>query len=54
MLIKLSSWSYLEIRMQDEATVKGLIIVPLKWLKSSNIWEQSTNQSYIQEEIRAD
>ena len=40
MLIKLSSWLCLEIRMQDEATVKRLIIVPLKWLKSSNIWEQ--------------
>ena len=26
--------------MQDEATVQRLIIVPLKWLKSSNIWEQ--------------
>ena len=26
--------------MQDEATVKRLIIVPLKWLKISNIWEQ--------------
>ena len=26
--------------MQDEVTVQRLIIVPLKWLKSSNIWEQ--------------
>jgi hypothetical protein len=26
--------------MQDEATEQRLIIVPLKWLKSSNIWEQ--------------
>ena len=37
---KTSSWSYLEIRMQDEVTVQRLIIVPLKWLKSSNIWKQ--------------
>ena len=26
--------------MQDEVTVQRLIIVPLKGLKSSNIWEQ--------------
>jgi len=26
--------------MQDEATVQRLIIVPLKWLKSSKSWEQ--------------
>ena len=40
MPIKLSSWLYLEIRMRDEATVQRLIIVPLKGLKNSNIWEQ--------------
>ena len=26
--------------MQNEVTVQRLIIVPLKWLKSLNIWEQ--------------
>ena len=40
MLIKLSTWSFLEIRMQDEVTVERLIIVPLQGWKSSNIWEQ--------------
>ena len=30
----------LEIRMQDEVTVRRLIIVPLKGWKSSAIWEQ--------------
>jgi hypothetical protein len=32
--------SCLEIRMQDEITILGLIIVPSKGLKSSDIWEQ--------------
>jgi hypothetical protein len=40
MLIKLSMWSCLEIRIQDEVTEYRLIIVPLKGWKSSNIWEQ--------------
>jgi hypothetical protein len=30
----------IEIRMQDEITILGLIIVPSKEWKSSNIWEQ--------------
>ena len=38
--IKLSTWSCLEIRTQDEVTVWRLIIVPLKGWNSSNIWEQ--------------
>jgi len=38
--IRLSTWSCLEIRMQDEVTVWTWIIVPLKEWKSSNIWEQ--------------
>ena len=37
-LIKLSTWSYLEIRMQDEFA--GLIIVLSRGWKSFNIWEQ--------------
>jgi len=37
---KISTWSCLEIRMQDEVTMWRLIIVPLKGWKSSNIWEQ--------------
>ena len=36
----LSTWSCLEIRMQDKATVQRLIITPLKGWKSSYIWEQ--------------
>jgi hypothetical protein len=35
--IKLSTWSCLEIRTQDEVTVWRLIIVPLKGWNSSNI-----------------
>jgi len=38
--LKLSTWSCLEIRMQDEVTVLRLITVPLKEWKNSNIWEQ--------------
>jgi len=34
MRIKLSTWSCLEIRMQDKVTVFKLIIVPLKGWKS--------------------
>jgi len=37
---KLSTWSCLEIRMQDKVTIWRLIIDPLKGWKSSNIWEQ--------------
>ena len=36
----LSTWSCLEIRMQDKITIQRLIITPLKAWKSSNIWEQ--------------
>jgi len=39
MLINLSTWSFLESRMQDEVTVWIVITVPLKGLRSSNIWE---------------
>jgi hypothetical protein len=39
-LIKLSTWSDLEIRMQYEVTVSRLIIVPWKGLKNSHIWER--------------
>jgi len=41
MLIKLSTWSCLEIRMQDEITVYRVLIDTLKRWKISNIWEQS-------------
>jgi len=40
MLIKLSIWSCLEIKMQDEVIVSIMIKVPLKGWNSSNIWEQ--------------
>jgi hypothetical protein len=36
----ISTWSCFEIRMQDEITILGLIIVPSKGWRSSNIWEQ--------------
>jgi len=37
---KTSTWSYIEIRMQDEITIVRKIMVSLKGWKSSNIWEQ--------------
>ena len=37
---KLSALSYLEIRMQDEFTVWGLIIVPSTGWRILNNWEQ--------------
>jgi len=39
-LIKLSTWSCLEIRMQEEITVCGLRLVLSRGWKSLNIWEQ--------------
>jgi len=38
---KLSTWSYLEIRTQEKATIQRSIIFPLKAWISSNIWEQA-------------
>ena len=37
---KVSTWSCLEIRMQDEFAILRSIIVPLKGWKNSNIWEK--------------
>jgi hypothetical protein len=37
---KLSAWSCLEIRLHDEVTLCRWRIDPLKWWKSSNIWEK--------------
>jgi len=37
---KLSTWSCLETKMQDEVTIKKLIIVTLKGWNISDIWEQ--------------
>ena len=45
MLIRLSIWSCLKIRMQDEATAQRLIIVPLKGWKSSNMSGKNLNKS---------
>jgi hypothetical protein len=39
-VITLSTWSCVKIRMQDEVILLRLIIVPLKGWKSSDIWEQ--------------
>jgi len=41
MLIKLSIWTSLRIKKQDEGIVKSVIIVPLNDGKSSNILEQT-------------
>ena len=46
MLIKLSAWSCLEIRMQDEVRISGLKIDFLKGLKSSN-------QNSVMKKLRA-
>ena len=40
MLIKLSIWWCLEIRMKEEITIWKLIVVPLKEYKIPNTWEQ--------------
>jgi len=40
MLIELSTWSCLEIRIQDKVTIERLKIVSLKGEKTSNICEQ--------------
>jgi hypothetical protein len=37
---KYSTWSCLEMRIQDKITELRLVIVPLKGWKISNIWEQ--------------
>jgi len=42
MLIKLSIWLCLEVRVQEEVTVNRLLIVHLKEWNSSNIWELIT------------
>ena len=42
-------------RMQDEVTVRGLITDPLKWWKSSNIWEQPYQIKILfRKKLRAD
>jgi hypothetical protein len=46
MRIKLSTWLWFEIRMQDAVTVKRLITVPLKGWKNSNIWEQVNKSKF--------
>jgi len=43
--MKLSTWSCLKIRMQDEVIIYRLIIASLKGWKSSNIWEQPYKQT---------
>jgi len=40
MLIKLSIWTSLGTKKQDEGIVKSVIIVPLNDGKSSNSWEK--------------
>jgi len=40
MLIKLSTWSCLLIRIQDEVLIKRLIVVRLKGCKNSNICDK--------------
>ena len=52
---KLSAWSCLEIRMEGELTVWGLIIVPSRGGKSLNIWEQLLQiKILLQKKLRAD
>jgi len=54
MLLNVSTWSCLQIRMQDEVTITRKIIVPLKGWNFSNIWGKKTpNESkFFQEEIK--
>ena len=52
---KLSTWSCLEIRMQDEVTIWRLMINPLKGWKSSNIWEKHQQiKILLRKKLRAD
>ena len=51
MLTKLSIWSCLETRIQNEVTIQRLIVVPFKGWKSANICENLTYQNSIREEI---
>jgi len=53
MLITLSTWSRLQIRMQDTVTELRMIIVPLKGWKSSNIGNNVNKSNSIQEEIKS-
>jgi hypothetical protein len=39
-MIKLSTWSGLEIRMQNEVKIYGMEMCPLKGWNSSNIWKE--------------
>ena len=50
MLIKLHTWSYLEIRIQDELTIKKMI-VPLKGWKSS-MFGNDLNASKFRKKLR--
>ena len=50
---KLSTLSCLEIRIQDEITVRGLIIVLSRGWNILNTWEQLYNQKSIAEEIKS-
>jgi hypothetical protein len=52
MAIKLSTWSCLEIRLQDQGTIYRLTIFRLKELKY--LGTTIMNKNSIQEEIRAD
>jgi len=47
MLIKLSTWSLLMIRIKDEVTIRKLVVPPLKGRKSSNIWEKSPKNKIL-------
>ena len=51
MLTNLSTWSCLNIIMQDEVTVQRLIIVALKEFK--HLGTTLTNQNCVQEEIKS-
>jgi len=51
---KLSTWQYLEIRMQDEVTIRRSITVPLKGWESFYIWNNlDASKFYLGLQIRA-
>jgi hypothetical protein len=55
MLIKLSTWSCLEIGMHDEFKLLRLITVLLKGWKNSNIWKKLNESNlYSGKKLRAD
>jgi len=51
MLLKLSTWLCLKIRLQDEVKIQSLIKAPLKGWKISNVWKKLNESKFYSREI---